>query len=154
MKIIYMHHAERKSSGRGSDPALWQMEDLTEIGVQEAQLLAQRLKGQKITAIVTSPYLRCRHTAQILNQHLQVPIIEDSRLNEWQPGEGRKALLERNMAAIDDLVRSYQPDDTIICITSGVNVTAFICNFYGIEPTDDVPVCQAADISPLIFIKE
>ncbi|MBO4433485.1 MAG: histidine phosphatase family protein, partial [Clostridia bacterium] len=39
-------------------------------------------KDVKITAIVTSPYIRCMHTAQIINKYHNVPIIEDERFNE------------------------------------------------------------------------
>ena len=34
---------------------------------------------------------------------------------EWE------TLLKRNMEAIDDIVKKYNDDDTIICVTSGVN---------------------------------
>lgn len=51
MKIIYMHHAERDIGSNHNDPKLRQLEDITEIGAQEAELLAKRLEKQKITAI-------------------------------------------------------------------------------------------------------
>lgn len=151
MKIIYMHHAERAISEKHTNPKLRQSEDITEVGKQEAELLAKRLKEQNITAIITSPYLRCKHTAEIINQYHNAPIIDDERFNEMNKGEQWKDLLHRNIEAIDDIVKNYNDDDTIICVTSGVNFTAFVCYFYGIEPTNDVPWSQAADISPINF---
>lgn len=152
MKIIYMHHAERNIS-ENNNPKLKQYEDITEVGIQEAELLSKRLKNQNITAIITSPYLRCKHTAEIINKYHNSPIIEDERFNEMNSREEWKDLLKRNMEAIDNAVNKYTDDDTIVCITSGVNFSAFVCYFYGIEPTNDVPWSQAGDISPIIFTK-
>lgn len=152
MKIIYMHHAERNIS-ENNNPELKQYEDITEVGIQEAELLSKRLKNQNITAIITSPYLRCKHTAEIINKYHNSPIIEDERFNEMNSREEWKDLLKRNMEAIDNAVNKYTDDDTIVCITSGVNFSAFVCYFYGIEPTNDVPWSQAGDISPIIFTK-
>ena len=148
-----MHHAERNVGENHNNHELRQLEDITEIGVQEAELLAKRLKNHNITAIVTSPYLRCKHTAEIINKYHNSPIIEDERFNEMNRGEEWKSLLKRNMNAIDDIANSYKNEDTIICITSGVNFSAFVCYFYNIEPTNDVPWSQAGDISPIIFTK-
>ncbi len=151
MKIIYVHHAERNVSKDHSNSELRQLEDITETGIKEAEFLAERLKKQKVKAIVTSPYLRCKHTSEILNKYINVPIIEDSRFNEMQKNEEWKHLLKRNMEAIDDIVKTYKDDDTIICVTSGVNVSAFICYFYKIEPSNETPWSQAAGLSPMIF---
>ena len=68
-----------------------------------------------------------------------------------QKNEEWKHLLKRNMEAIDDIVKTYKDDDTIICVTSGVNVSAFICYFYKIEPSNETPWSQAAGLSPMIF---
>ncbi len=151
MKIIYMHHAERNIGENHNDSELRQLEDITERGIKEAELLAERLKNQNITAIVTAPYLRCRHTAEIINKYHNSPIVEDERFNEMNYGEEWKNLLKRNIEAIDDIVKTYNDDDTIICVTSGVNFSAFVCYFYNIEPTNDTPWSQAGDISPIIF---
>lgn len=151
MKVIYMHHAERDIGNSHNDINLRQLEDITERGIKEAKILSEKLKGQNITAIVTSPYLRCKHTAEIINEYHNVPIIEDERFNEMNFDEEWKGLLVRNMNAIDDIVNSYEDEDTIICITSGVNFSAFVCYFYGIKPSNDVPWSQAVAMSPINF---
>lgn len=151
MKIIYMHHAERNRDQSNNDFNSRQLEDITELGVREAKILAERLKHQNISAIITSPYLRCRHTAEIINEYHGLPIVYDERFNEMYRYEEWKDLLTRNMQAIDDIVSSYDDDSTILCVTSGVNFSAFVCYFYGIEPSNDVPWSQAAAMSPIIF---
>ena len=153
MRIIYVHHAERAIGPNHHDPLLKQEEDITENGIKEATLVSERFKGnpQNVKAIYTSPYKRCRHTAEILNQYLNVPIIDEERFNEFQNNEKYPALLKRNMSAIDDIVKKYDNDDSIICITSGVNLAAFICYFYNIRPTKKTPWAQAFNMTPINF---
>ena len=105
-----MHHAERNIGENHNDPKLRQLEDITETGVQEAELLAKRLQNQNIAAIVTSPYVRCKHTAEIMNQYHNSPIIEDERFNEMNSGEDWEHLLKRNMNAtqVIQLIQLFQ----------------------------------------------
>ena len=107
MKIIYVHHAERNISSNHYDKNLRQLEDIIERGISEAKILSERLRNQNIATIVTSPYLRCKHTADIINEYHNISIIEDERLNEMNVGEEWKSLLTRNMNAIDDIVKAY-----------------------------------------------
>ena len=153
MRIIYMHHAERNIGPNHLDPILRQEEDITELGIEDAELIAKRMSKVDIKAIVTSPYLRCKHTAEIINKYHNVPIIEESRFNECEQYEEKEHLIKRNMEALDDIYNKYSDDDTILCVTSGINITAFICYFYGIEPSNDIPLAQAGDISPINFTK-
>lgn len=152
MKIIYMHHAERDNSNNAELKTLERThEDITNRGEKIAEILSERIKDIDIKAIVTSPYLRCRHTSKIINKYHNVQIIEDERFNEINRDEEWRKLLKRNMQAIDDIVNKYNDEDTILCVTSGVNFSAFVCYFYNIEPTNDVPWSQVLDISPIIF---
>ena len=131
MKVIYMHHAERDSKKENiGNPELRKLEDITERGVQEAEILAEKLKGRTdIKAIYTSPYIRCKHTADIINSYINVPIIESERLNEIQKGEGWKHFFFFYLNVLKELDNKYTKDDTIICVTSGVNLAAFVCYF-------------------------
>ena len=85
MKIVYMHHAERERNAH----AAWgtperTFDEITDLGRRQAELLAERLRNEKITAIITSPYTRCRHTAEIINHYHHLDIVEDERFNEIQ----------------------------------------------------------------------
>ena len=148
MKVYYLHHAERDINSNIENK---QEEDITESGIQEALLIAEKLKGQNITAIYSSTYKRCIHTAQIINKYLDVPIIFEKRFNEKEKSEEWQALLKRNMDAIDDIVKKYHENDTVICVTSGVNISAFICYFYNIKPTNNVCWTQAGNCSLINF---
>lgn len=151
MKLIYMHHAERDRT-KIKDR---QLQDITNRGIKEAQLIAEKLMERyDVKAIYTSVYLRCVHTSEIINKYIDVPIIEDSRLNEYDPSESWESFLNRNMELLKELDEKYDVDDTVICMTSGVNLSAFVCYFYGIEASDDIPVSQAFNISPVIFVSK
>lgn len=146
MRIIYLHHAQRDISNGAN-----QENDITLNGIKEAQLLAEVGKNYNVKTIYSSPYLRCKHTAEIINKYNNVPIIEEPRFNEWNPSESWEKFLKRNISAIDDIVSSNDDEDIIVCITSGVNLSAFICYFYNIGPSNDVPKAQAIACSPISF---
>lgn len=147
MQILYVHHADRDKNKNVEK----QEQDITESGIKEANLLAEKLKQIKVTAIYASPYLRCKHTAEILNQYIHVPIYEEMRFNEKEKSESWKELQQRNMDAIDDIINRHEKDDFIICVTSGVNLSAFIYYFTNIKASNENPWIQAAGISPVLF---
>ncbi|MEA2112622.1 MAG: class I tRNA ligase family protein [Patescibacteria group bacterium] len=61
---------------------------LTEKGKEQVTTSAQKLKGEKIDLIITSPYLRTKETAEILAKELEVEeIIEEKRIEEVNAGE-------------------------------------------------------------------
>lgn len=152
MKIIYMHHAERDKSSLAEWGSLERtFDDITENGKKQAELLAERLKNEKISIVISSPYLRCMHTSEIINKYHNLKILKDDRFNEIQKGEDYLSFLKRNMEAIDEIVKSYSDDDVILCVTSGINISAFICYTYNINPSNDLPYSQAIDLSPVIF---
>ena len=67
---------------------------LNEKGHQQSAALAERLANQPITAIYSSPLLRCVETAQPLAQRLGLPICEEAGLLEVDYGEWRGAELK------------------------------------------------------------
>ncbi len=149
MKLIYVHHAERDVRF-----GVNQENDITENGVKQALLVAENLKNVRITAIYSSQYKRCKHTAEIINQYHNLPIYEDERFNEAQPGESWNSVQQRNMDAIDVIVNKSNNDDIVLCVTSGVNVSAFIFYILGIKASEHNPWIQAGLCSPLYFTIE
>ena len=148
MKLIYVHHAERNINENVSK----QEQDITENGIKEASLLAEQISKLNIKCIYTSPYLRCVHTSKILNKHLNVSIYEDERLNEWNGKEEFKQFQERNMQCINEIVNKYNnSEDIVICVTSGVNLSSFVCYFANIKADNNNPKVQAINCSPVLF---
>lgn len=61
---------------------------LSELGIEQARKVAERLRGEQVDCIYTSPLQRCSHTANIIaNDHPNVPKHEDPALMEIHHGE-------------------------------------------------------------------
>lgn len=67
---------------------------LNEKGHQQSATLAERLTGQPITAIYSSPLVRCIETAQPLAQRLGLPVQEETDLLEVDYGAWRGCALK------------------------------------------------------------
>ena len=163
MKIIYVHHALRQV---GNPPS--QDDKIQPLGLQDAEIVAELMKKMSeysnIKAIYTSPYFRCAKTAEIINKHINVPIYEDPRFNEFNKVfdiiEGNKTITKteswidcqiRIREAIKDIVFKYDDNDTVICVTSGVNITAFISLAFKIQPSENLPFPMVPSCSPIGF---
>lgn len=152
MKIVYVHHGNRKFGNPKS-----QDDDLTEIGYSECELVSKLLETAKskinFKAIYSSPFFRCKKTAEIINSSLNLPIIFDERLNEAGSIEGETwtDVQLRGMELIDELLGVYNKDDAVICVTSGVNVACFINKLYGISASENIPKIGIPSCCPMIF---
>lgn len=163
MKIFYVHHALRAV---GNPPS--QDDDIEQLGVEDAQIVSELFKiaseKLKIKAIYTSPYLRCKKTSEIINRYINVPIYDEPRFNEFgnvfSVVQGKKTIEKKESwlecqlrirEAIKDIVYKYDDDDVLICVTSGVNITAFIGLSFKIEPSEDLPLPMVPSCSPIGF---
>lgn len=165
MKIIYVHHALRNL---GNPPS--QEDGILPLGVKDTENTAELLKTMldnpksKFKAIYTSPYYRCKKTVEIINKHMNLPIYEEPRFNEFnkvfQVLQNEKSITKtesrlecqiRIRNAIKDIVNKYDESDTVICVTSGVNITAFISLAFKIQPSDNLPFSWVPSCSPIGF---
>ena len=60
--------------------------ELDEIGLQQAQRIADRLEREPIAAIYSSPLLRARSTAEAIAARFNLPVALDARLMEYDFG--------------------------------------------------------------------
>jgi broad specificity phosphatase PhoE len=60
--------------------------ELDEIGLQQAQRIAERLEREPIAAIYSSPLLRARSTAEVIAARFSLPVKLDARLMEYNFG--------------------------------------------------------------------
>ncbi|MEI7522254.1 MAG: histidine phosphatase family protein [Candidatus Saccharibacteria bacterium] len=91
MKVYIARHAETNYNVRGlcNDSPKVDVY-LTDKGTEQAELLAESLKGAKFELVITSEFPRTKETARIVNQHHNAPTIEDSRINDVLTGfEGK-----------------------------------------------------------------
>jgi broad specificity phosphatase PhoE len=65
----------------------WTDYPLTELGFQQAELLAQRLAHERyIVELIASPLRRAAETAEVISQTLALPVQFDDRLKEYNFG--------------------------------------------------------------------
>jgi glucosyl-3-phosphoglycerate phosphatase len=117
---------------------------LDEIGLSEAQALAQSFTGRGITAVVSSPLLRARQTAQPIADACGVSVGIDARLADRDYGpwagtipeklrsrfgslddapdvETAASLLARALAAVEAIVARPASTPTVIVAHDAVN---------------------------------
>ncbi len=153
MKIIYIHHANRK---KGNPPS--KNDDITRLGTKDAKLVEKLLynakkAGMTIKTIYSSPFLRCAKTAKIINKRLKLPIVFDQRLNEKGsvPNESWLDLQKRVRDCIKDAVKDHKNQEAAICVTSGVNVAAFISLANKQKPSKNAAYIGVPNCCPLVF---
>ena len=61
-------------------------EDLTELGIQQAEELKDKIKNMNLDIIISSPLNRAKHTADIINSNNK-KIIYDDRIKERDCGD-------------------------------------------------------------------
>ncbi len=152
MKIIYLHHANRNRGNPSS-----QEDGITELGKKDAMLTAELLLSMKekyhISEIYTSTFFRCTETAKIVNEKLGLKVNLDPRFNEYK-SMGEESWTEcqtRITEAILDIIKSHADEETIICVTSGLNISPFLSLVYGIKPNENVPFIGVPSCSPIIL---
>lgn len=85
MKLYVTRHGQ--TSLNVEDKVCGQIEvDLTEKGIQQAEMLAGQIADKGIDLIITTSLSRARKTAEIVNQKLGVPILTDDRILEMDFG--------------------------------------------------------------------
>ncbi len=87
MLIYFMRHGETNYNTRllcNDDPS--KDVHLTEQGIQQANIIAEKLKDKNIEKIFVSELPRTRETAEIVNQHHQAIIVVNSLINDIVTG--------------------------------------------------------------------
>ncbi|MFR0822635.1 MAG: histidine phosphatase family protein [Clostridia bacterium] len=132
-------------------------EDLTDLGIEQAEELREKIKNMKFDIIISSPLNRAKHTAEIINVNNN-KIIYDNRIRERNCGdlsgkpltvtnreeywnynttiqygtsENIKVFFERIFEFLNDLkIEKYK--SVLIVAHSGVS-KAFSCYFQGMQ---------------------
>lgn len=152
MKIIYIHHGNRKINIPPTPN-----DDLTELGYQDCQLVSKLLNNknikQNLKAIYTAKNFRCKKTSEIINKNLNLEILEDNRLAEYKAikNETWVDLQKRIQNFINELTTLYDKNDIVICVTSGVNIVGFLNKAYNLPESENAPYIEIPSCSPIIF---
>ena len=90
--LFLIRHGENEWTERGALAGRTPSVPLNDKGKEQAQQVAERLKDQPITAVYSSPLLRCLETARPLAAALNLPVsvepgILEVDYGEWRGGE-------------------------------------------------------------------
>lgn len=118
MKLILIRHArsiandKKIHQGRNDE---WSDTSLCEIGINQAQGIAERLKNEKIDEIYSSPFKRTRETAEkIWEFHPDLKIKIDERIKEKLDEEPEEDLIFRCKQFFNDITKN---DKEIILVS-------------------------------------
>jgi len=146
--IVFARHGQTAPNRDGlvlgrADP------ELTEEGHRQAVLLAAALAGEPVAAIVTSPLLRARQTAEVVAGACGggVPLAVDQRLVEidWGAWEGRPA----GSLAVADVDRWRADDGTAPEGESLDSLSRRVESFCVETLEDDGLVVAVSHVSPI-----
>lgn len=98
MKVYIVRHGQIPNNALNRHT--YPHEDLTELGIKQAEELKEKIKDIKFDVMYVSPYLRARHTADIINTN-NTKMILDERLSERSCGNLSGQPLEENEERID-----------------------------------------------------
>ena len=93
MKIIVTRHGQTEWNRLGKLQGQTD-NSLNEEGKAQAEETGKQIADEKIDLIITSPLIRARETAEIINKRFNVPIIEDDRIKERNYGQCEGITLE------------------------------------------------------------
>ena len=76
---------------------------LTQVGLAQSKIIAERLLTHQPSMLLSSPYVRCMQTLEPLAEIAGLEIVIDERLTEESP-------LEKSLAVLEDV-----PDNAVLC---------------------------------------
>jgi len=82
---------------------------LTPAGIEQSEQAAEQLKDISIDLIVTSELPRTRQTAQIVNRHHGVKILQHPAINDLHTGFNGRPSVEHQQTIVQDRLRTRPP---------------------------------------------
>ena len=155
MKVYIVRHGQ--TIGNALEFHGLEDDDLTVLGIKQAEELRDKIKNMNFDIIICSPLIRTKHTAELLNVKNK-KISFDNRLIErdagvftkqsleninpddwwnlnpkedYEDAETVKSVLDRIYEFLDELKKQYK-DETILLVTHGGVSKAISCYFNGI----------------------
>jgi broad specificity phosphatase PhoE len=125
MRLLLVRHGE--STGNAADRIQGlNDEPLTELGREQAQALAYRLRAQYApSALYSSPLRRARQTAEIIAAALELSVRVEDGLKEYDPGVVTGMRLEEVQAQYPEIARRWAEDSWRVPIPGEEGVEAF-----------------------------
>lgn len=99
-------------------------EDLTDLGIEQAKELREKIRDIKFDIVISSPFIRAKHTAAIVNVH-NIETVFDDRLKERNCGD----LSGKSFAVTDREV--YWSYDAAIQYGTSEDIKSFFRRVWG-----------------------
>jgi Fructose-2,6-bisphosphatase len=82
MKVFLVRHGHSRLNGKG----IHQPPDtkLSDTGIRQAEAIAERFVGVNVDIILSSRYERAAHTARIISNRIDRPVVHTDLLNEFK----------------------------------------------------------------------
>jgi 2,3-bisphosphoglycerate-dependent phosphoglycerate mutase len=111
LRLLLIRHAQSEGNAQGRLQGRKEYA-LSELGVTQAAELAERLGGEPIAAVYSSPIRRAYDTAEALAKQLDRPIVTESRVQEYDFGEKLSGLTWQE-------IRDLQPEVVSALVSGG-----------------------------------
>lgn len=118
MEIILIRHGETIWNKEGRVQGLSDIA-LSDVGLHHAQQLALSLRDHHIHSIYSSPLIRAKKTAQIINQYHNAPICLESGLMEMDQGNFEGLSYQELIACEKDFLKKWISDPASVKMPNG-----------------------------------
>ena len=124
-ELVVVRHGQTESNRSGTlqgqlDTALDQL------GIQQAQAVARRLKKRRFDMVFSSDLNRALHTAKIILQyHPQLQINTTPALREWNLGDLQGRLLKDLAEKEPEIIQAFRTETPDLKIPGGESLAAF-----------------------------
>ncbi|TLX81464.1 MAG: histidine phosphatase family protein [Thaumarchaeota archaeon] len=112
--IIFLRHAQAKNNVERVLAGRSDGIPLTDLGLQQAEKIANFLEPLKISAIYSSPIERALHTTKIVSNKLNLQYKIDHRLTEIEMGSFSGMLYEEMFAKHGNIFLKFYQDNSLI----------------------------------------
>ncbi|MEX2612473.1 MAG: alpha-ribazole phosphatase [Gaiellaceae bacterium] len=118
MELVLVRHAEPTEDARGSCYGRLDIE-LSDSGREQCRRLAAHLSGEPVAAIVCSPRLRARDTADAIAEPHRLPVTVLDQLRELDFGEFEGRTYEEIAASRPELYERWMTEPTTLRFPGG-----------------------------------
>jgi 2,3-bisphosphoglycerate-dependent phosphoglycerate mutase len=128
--VLAVRHAEAQYDGT-SVPGVPDGGRISELGRAQVTALADRLRGRRVAAVISSPYSRARDTAELLAAALEVPCEVAGDLRELDAGDLTTLPHPEGLAAVDDVFERWLHGDLGAACPGGETGAALVSRVRG-----------------------
>jgi alpha-ribazole phosphatase len=122
-KIILVRHGQTAWHAQGRYAGTTDV-PLDELGVQQAQRVADHLQDMEIGVVFSSPLSRCLKLAQMVAETHGMEVVVDDRLRELDLGRWDGEMLDDIVKKDAEILKQWTRDPTSVTIPGGESLAA------------------------------